>query len=171
MELFIEFLLAAMIIIVGPIMTLFGLPGNTLMLGAGLIYAFMDEARYFDGRIIALLILIYVFGELWEFVVSFFGIKRQSLPWKAVFIIGLGTFAGAILGTGFFPILGSFLGAALGSFVMAFLYEYLRSDNKDEALRLAWAAVKIQCFALMGKFIAAAAMAVLLVKQLFLNFG
>ena len=121
MEYFLEALAAALIVIVGPLLTLVGLPGKTLMLLAGLGFACFDEAKYFDGRILSALVLIYVFGELWEFVVSFFGIRRHKLPWSVVGLIGIGTFIGAVLGTGVFPVFGSVLGGAMGSFVMAFV--------------------------------------------------
>ena len=94
MEYFLEALAAAFIVIVGPLLTLVGLPGNTLMLLAGIGFACFDEAKYFDGRILSALVLIYVFGELWEFIVSFFGIRRHKLPWSVVGLIGIGTFIG-----------------------------------------------------------------------------
>ena len=153
MEYFLEALAAALIVIVGPLLTLVGLPGNTLMLLAG----------------VSALVLIYVFGELWEFVVSFFGIRRHKLPWSVVGLIGIGTFIGAVLGTGVFPVFGSVLGGAMGSFVMAFVYEYSQTMDCDDAFELAWKAAKLQFIAIVGKVVAAAAMAILLVKQIFLN--
>ena len=138
MEYFLEALAAAFIVIVGPLLTLVGLPGNTLMLLAGIGFACFDEAKYFDGRILSALVLIYVFGELWEFIVSFFGIRRHKLPWS---VVGL----------------------------MAFVYEYSQTMDCDDAFELAWKAAKLQFIAIIGKVVAAAAMAILLVKQIFLN--
>ena len=132
MEYFLEALAAALIVIVGPLLTLVGLPGNTLMLLAG----------------------VYVFGELWEFVVSFFGIRRHKLPWSVVGLIGIGTFIGAVLGTGVFPVFGSVLGGAMGSFVMAFVYEYSQTMDCDDAFELAWKAAKLQFIAIVGKVVA-----------------
>ena len=152
MEYFLEALAAAFIVIVGPLLTLVGLPGNTLMLLAGIGFACFDEAKYFDGRILSALVLIYVFGELW-----------------VVGLIGIGTFIGAVLGTGVFPVFGSVLGGAMGSFVMAFVYEYSQTMDCDGAFELAWKAAKLQFIAIIGKVVAAAAMAILLVKQIFLN--
>lgn len=169
MEYFLEALAASFIVIVGPLLTLVGLPGNTLMLLAGIGFACFDEAKYFDGRILSALVLIYVFGELWEFIVSFFGIRRHKLPWSVVGLIGIGTFIGAVLGTGVFPVFGSVLGGAMGSFVMAFVYEYSQTMDCDDAFELAWKAAKLQFIAIIGKVVAAAAMAILLVKQIFLN--
>lgn len=169
MEFLVEWALGAVIIIVGPLLTLLDLPGNTVLLAAGIGYAFFDEARYFDGRLLSALVLVYAFGEIWEFVVSIFGIKRHKVSWGAVFLIAVGTFIGAVIGTGFFPILGSVLGGAIGSYIAAFCYEYLHTRSKDHAYELAWQAAKTQFLALLGKIVASFAMALLLFKQIFLN--
>ena len=72
-----EWLAAVCLILVAVAMALFDLPGNTLMAGCCLGFAFYDPSKYFDIRIISAVILIYALGEIWEFVLSFFGIKRQ----------------------------------------------------------------------------------------------
>lgn len=130
---------------------------------------FFDEARYFDGRLLSALVLVYAFGEIWEFIVSFFGIRRHKVSWGAVFLIAVGTFIGAVIGTGFFPVLGSVLGGAIGSYLVAFGYEYLRTRSKNNAFELAWKAAKTQFVAMLGKIVASFAMALLLLKQIFLN--
>ena len=58
-------------------------------------------------------------------------------------LIGIGTFIGAVLGTGVFPVFGSVLGGAMGSFVMAFVYEYSQTMDCDDAFELAWKAAKL----------------------------
>ena len=92
MEFLVEWAFGALIVVVGPLLTLLDLPGNTIMLAAGIGYAFFDEARYFDGRLLSALVLVYAFGEIWEFIVSFFGIRRHKVSWGAVFLIAVGTF-------------------------------------------------------------------------------
>lgn len=169
MEFFVEWAFGALIIVLGPLLTLLDLPGNTVMLAAGIGYAFFDEARYFDGRLLSALVLVYAFGEIWEFIVSFFGIRRHKVSWGAVFLIAVGTFIGAVIGTGFFPVLGSVLGGAIGSYLVAFVYEYLRTRSKNNAFELAWKAAKTQFVAMLGKIVASFAMALLLLKQIFLN--
>ena len=157
MEFLVEWAFGALIVVVGPLLTLLDLPGNTIMLAAGIGYAFFDEARYFDGR------------EIWEFIVSFFGIRRHKVSWGAVFLIAVGTFIGAVIGTGFFPVLGSVLGGAVGSYIVAFGYEFMRTRNKENAFALAWKAAQTQFVAMLGKIVASFAMALLLFKQIFLN--
>lgn len=169
MEFLVEWAFGALIVVVGPLLTLLDLPGNTIMLAAGIGYAFFDEARYFDGRLLSALVLVYAFGEIWEFIVSFFGIRRHKVSWGAVFLIAVGTFIGAVIGTGFFPVLGSVLGDAVGSYIVAFGYEFMRTRNKENAFALAWKAAQTQFVAMLGKIVASFAMALLLFKQIFLN--
>lgn len=164
-----EWLAAVVLILIAVAMSLFDLPGNTLMVGCCLGFAFYDPAKYFDIRIISAVILIYALGEIWEFVLSFFGIKRQvrSISWWGVFLIGCGTFVGTVMGTTAFPVAGSVIGGAIGAFAMAYLYEYFRSHNMQHAGALAWQAAKMQFVAMLGKLVATFVLAILLAKQIF----
>ena len=168
MQLFLEWLFAGIIVVLGPMLTIFDLPGNSLMMLTSLGFAFYDEAKYFDMRLLSAMVLIYVLGEAWEFCVSLFGIKRYKVPWVAVLFIGIGGFFGTLIGTGFFPILGSFVGGVCGAFVTAFIYEYLRSGMRQDAWHLAWETAKMRFLALIGKMCAGIALAILLVKQIFI---
>lgn len=168
MQLFLEWLVAGIIVVLGPMLTIFDLPGNSLMVLTSLGFAFYDEAKYFDMRLLSAMVLIYVLGEAWEFCVSLFGIKRYKVPWVAVLFIGVGGFFGTLIGTGFFPILGSFVGGVCGAFVTAFIYEYLRSGMRQDAWHLAWETAKMRFLALIGKMCAGIALAILLVKQIYL---
>jgi len=137
MELLVERTFAIFIAISGPILTIFDLPGNTLLLLTSLMFAFFDEVLYFNGRLLSAMVLIYALGEFWEFCVGLFGIKRSKVSWFAVLFIALGSFVGTLLGTLIFPILGSLLGGMFGAFVAAFAYELaLRwsSFNPKDAL-------------------------------------
>lgn len=118
MELLVERIFAIFIAISGPILTIFDLPGNTLLLLTSLMFAFFDEVLYFNGRLLSAMVLIYALGEFWEFCVGLFGIKRSKVSWFAVIFIALGSFAGTLLGTLIFPILGSLLGGMAGAFAL-----------------------------------------------------
>lgn len=169
MEHFVELFIAGIMIVLGPILTIFDLPGNTLLLITGLGLAFYDDAIYFNSRLMAAMILIYVLGEGWEFCISLFGIKRRKVSWKAVFFIGIGGVAGTVAGTLILPILGSFIGGLAGAFVAAFVYEYVRSGQKKAAALLAYEAAKVRFLALVGKLAAGILLAAILVKMVFFN--
>lgn len=165
MESAVEWILTALVALIGPILTIFDLPGNSLMLLTGFGFAFYDEALYFNGRLLSAMVLVYAFGECWEFCVSLFGIKKEKVSWLAVFLIGFGGFVGTIIGTGAFPILGSFIGGLVGAFVAAFVYEYMRSGKHSNAWNLAMKAAKVRFLALIGKLAASFALAILLIKM------
>lgn len=165
MEFLVERTIAILVAVAGPLLTIFDLPGNTLMLLTAFFFAFFDEAIYFNGRLLSAMVLIYAVGECWEFCVSLFGIKRKKVSWFAVLFIGAGGFIGTLLGTLIFPILGSLIGGMMGAFVTAFAYELLHTGLSKNAWELAWAAAKMRFMAIIGKLVAGIALAALLVKQ------
>lgn len=169
MEPFIQWIIAGIAAIVGPLLTIFDLPGNTLMLLTGLCLVFLCDNLPVEANHLLAMVAVYLLGECWEFIVSLFGIKKEKVSWFAVFVIGIGGFAGTILGTGLFPILGSFAGGVVGAFVAAFIYEYLHSGGSKDAWHLAWVAAKMRCFALLGKLAAGMVLAVMLVKLIILR--
>ncbi len=73
------------------------------MLLTAFIFAFFDEAIYFNGRLLSAMVLIYAVGECWKFCASLFGIKRKKVSWFAVLFIGAGGFHRYALGTLIFP--------------------------------------------------------------------
>lgn len=164
MEIFPEYIAAGVVAVIGPVLTLFDLPGNTLMVCTALLCAFFGSEKFFNASILVSMIIVYLLGEIWEFAVSYFGIKKERVSWFAVFVIGIGGFIGTVMGTGVFPIFGSFIGGLAGAFGAAFLYEYRRSGSRDDAVSLAFKAAKFRFLALIGKLTAAAVLAVLLVR-------
>lgn len=158
-------ILAIFIALLGPLLTIFDLPGNTIMMISRVAFAVFDE-RYLDLKAIGIAAAIYVAGESWEFFISLFGIKKEKVSWGAVFLIAIGGFIGACIGTGFFPILGSFIGGLVGAAVAAFLYEYHRSNDAANARSLAWKAAKVRFLAMSGKLAAAFCLAYMLASAI-----
>lgn len=165
MEIIIEKVIVVLIVILGPLLTIFDMPGNTLILFTSLGFAFFDENLFFNGKILSAMILIYLLGECWEFCVELFGIKKEKVSWPAVVLIGLGGFVGTVLGTAVFPVFGSIIGGMIGAFVVAFIYELAHTGISSKAFHLAWQAAKMRFLALIGKMAAGIALAALLVKQ------
>lgn len=67
----------------------------------------------------------------------------------------------------FLPVFGSLLGGAAGAFLMAYAYEYHRTRNAQDCCALAWQAAKMQCLAMLGKWVAAMVLAILVAKMIF----
>lgn len=167
MEFLAEKIFAVIVAIVCPFLTIFDLPGNSIMLLTSLGLAFFDEAKYFSGRLLSVMILIYLLGEAWEFCVSLFGIKKEKVSWLAVLLIAFGGFMGTLLGTALLPVLGSIIGGMAGAGITAFFYELARTGIREDAVHLAMIAAKTRFFALLGKVAAAITLAALLLKQVY----
>ncbi len=169
MEYLVEWTIAGIIIVLGPILTIFDLPGNTLLMLTAVGYACFDSGMYMDTRLLSGMFFVYVLGECWEATVSLFGIKRKKVSWWAVLVIAIGGFIGTVLGTGIMPVFGSIAGGLAGAFAAAFAYEYLRTGKGNEASSLAWAAAKMRFLALIGKLVAGLALAIMLAKLIYIN--
>lgn len=141
--------------------------GNFLLLGTAVVYAFLENFRHFDEGFLLTLFVIFALGEFWEFFMSFFGIKKEHVSWLTVFLIGIGTLVGAVFGTMVLPLFGSLVGGAGGAFLVAYVVEYSRTNNGNDAWSLALTAFKMQFLAMLGKIVAGVVMACLMVSRLF----
>ncbi|MCC7195685.1 MAG: DUF456 domain-containing protein [Gemmatimonadaceae bacterium] len=137
------FLLASLLII--PL----GLPGVWLMVLSGIAYLLLVPAAHFGWMVILGSVLIGVFSEVLDFVLSArytrkYGGSRVG-AWGAV----IGGLAGAIVGVPV-PVIGSVIGAFAGSFLGALAAEYLGGATHGAAARAATGAT-------IGRAIATAA--------------
>lgn len=158
-------ILLYMVILICLLLTFLGMMGNVwLLLSAG-FYAVQEDFVKFNEEFLLFLFLVFAAGEIWEFFVSFFGIKRKDVSWFTVFIVGVGALFGVIVGTAVLPLFGSVVGGALGAGIAAFAIEYARNRNRKDAWRLALLALKTQLLAVLGKITAGVIMACMMVLQ------
>ena len=161
------FILALFIILLAILLTIFNLPGNTLLLLGYLGYILVDEPRYLNMQTVLLMVLLYALGEIWDFCISYLGIKREHISWLAVTFIGGGTLIGTCVGTMFLPVLGSVIGGAAGAFLAAFAYQYWCTRDTQNAYNLAFKAARNQFIALIGKLVVTVLIACLFARQIF----
>ncbi|MGE4489637.1 MAG: DUF456 domain-containing protein [Kiritimatiellales bacterium] len=132
-------ILTALLCLVGLILSLLAFSGTWLVLLAALL------ARLTLGfpniGILAIFILLCIIAELLEAFASFFGVRKRGGSHFAGFAALIGGLAGAAVGSGFLPILGTFAGLLAGSFSGAFLAEWLRLKHHGRAAHIAWGAV------------------------------
>lgn len=139
--------------------------GNVWLFGTAVAFAFYDNFMRFNEDFLFYLFLVFAAGELWEFFISLFGIKRKEVSWATVLFIGIGTIAGVIIGTAILPLFGSVIGGVTGSGIMAFAIEYNKNSSKADAWNLALLAMKTQLLAALGKITAGVVMASMMVLQ------
>jgi uncharacterized protein YqgC (DUF456 family) len=85
--------------------------------------------------------LLCIAAEVIEALAGFLGVQKRGGSRLAGLAALFGGLAGAGIGTGVFPILGTFAGLLLGSFGAAFLVEWNRLKHHGQAAHIAWGTV------------------------------
>jgi uncharacterized protein YqgC (DUF456 family) len=154
------------ILIVGLLSLVFGIPGTWIILADAAFYGWATHFSTVTGKILLVLLIFAVCGELLEFSLSFFGLKRMK-PSKGVMAISLLCgFVTAILMAPLFFGLGAILGALVGAFGGAFLVEYLTVKRLDHAARIGWGALIGRLVGFISKFAVASAMIAVIIINL-----
>lgn len=166
MEFWSENLIMYLLMLLCFFLGILGLAGNLWLLVLAGAYAVYEGFIRFNPVMLMWLFGIFCLGELWEFGISFFGIKKQDLPWSAVFMIAIGTLVGSVFGTMLLPVLGSLVGGAAGACLVAYGYEYQKNHDEENAKQLAWRAFKVQLIAAVGKLLTSIAMLVWMAMHL-----
>jgi uncharacterized protein len=142
--------LLLLILLVCWVLTLLGMPGNWIMLGAAVGYLFLVPAESPVGigwaTVIALLVLALI-GELLEFLAGALGVTKAGGSKRGAVLALVGSIAGGVAGlfVGLpIPIVGSLLGAVLlaglGAFAGAVVGEQWKGRDFDESMKIGEAA-------------------------------
>ena len=125
------------LLLIGAVLVIpFSLPGPMLIVIFNFIYQLLDKHQGIDWRILLILLVIAGLAELLEYLITAFSSKRSGASKKAMYAAVIGSIAGAIIGTGFLPLVGSLLGALIGAFIGAYLVEYSRYRDFDRAFKV-----------------------------------
>ena len=155
-----------LILVVGLLALVFGIPGTWIILADAAFYGWITHFRAVTGKILLVLLALAICGELLEFSLSFFGLKRLK-PSRGVILISLLCgFVTAILMAPLFFGLGAILGALIGTFGGAFFVEYLTEKHLNHAARIGWGALIGRLVGFLSKFAIASAMIVLILTNL-----
>ena len=155
-----------LILVVGLLALVFGIPGTWIILADAAFYGWITHFRAVTGKILLVLLALAICGELLEFSLSFFGLKRLK-PSRGVIIISLLCgFVTAILMAPLFFGLGAILGALIGTFGGAFFVEYLTEKHLNHAARIGWGALIGRLAGFFSKFAIASAMIVIILTNL-----
>lgn len=124
----------------GLISLIFGLPGTFIILGASVLYGWYGGFSEITVRVIIILVVLALAGELIEFLLGVLGSKKYESSNRAIvgsIIFGI---IGAIMGAPFFFGIGSVIGAFAGAFAGAILMELSQGKKMDEAIKSGWGA-------------------------------
>jgi uncharacterized protein YqgC (DUF456 family) len=119
------------------VLTLFGLPGNWLMLIMTVLFAWWQgENQLFSVTTLVVAALLALTGEIIEFFAGMVGARKAGSRRRGSIGALIGTIVGAILGSIFLmPIIGTIIGACLGACGGAFLLEKTGGRESRESFR------------------------------------
>ena len=112
-------------IVVGLLLNLVGLFGNWVIFGAVAAAWALTGFQHFGVWSMLMLLLLAVLGEILEMLAAGYGAARFGGGRGAGMASLAGCIAGALLGTPWFPLVGTLAGAILGAFTGALLFEFL----------------------------------------------
>lgn len=137
---YVAFSIFLFVMFIGLISILFGFPGNFLILADAVLYGWYGGFKEITVKIVIVLIVLAILGEVFEFVLGVIGSKKHKSSTEAILGSIVGGILGAIWGAAFLFGIGSIIGAFVGAFAGAFIVEYVRIRNIDQALRSGWGA-------------------------------
>lgn len=129
-----------LISLAGLISLIFGLPGTFFILGASVLYGWYGGFSDITVRVIIILVVLALAGELIEFLLGILGSKKYESSNRAIvgsIIFGI---IGAVMGAPFFFGIGAVIGAFAGAFAGAILMELSQGKKMDEAIKSGWGA-------------------------------
>ena len=138
-----DYVLLALYILVslaGLVSLIFGLPGTFIILGASVLYGWYGGFSEITVRVIIILVVLALAGELIEFLLGILGSKKYESSNRAIvgsIIFGI---IGAVMGAPFFFGIGAVIGAFAGAFAGAILMELSQGKKMDEAIKSGWGA-------------------------------
>lgn len=129
-----------LISLAGLVSLIFGLPGTFIILGASVLYGWYGGFSEITVRVIIILVVLALAGELIEFLLGILGSKKYESSNRAIvgsIIFGI---IGAVMGAPFFFGIGAVIGAFAGAFAGAILMELSQGKKMDEAIKSGWGA-------------------------------
>ncbi|MBF0492801.1 MAG: DUF456 domain-containing protein [Deltaproteobacteria bacterium] len=126
--------------LVGVALVPLGLPGTWLIFALSFLYSLLwnFSRSSSDFKVLALLFILALMGEILELFVSFWGAKKLQVSTGAFWASLAGGLLGALIGVPVF-LIGSLLGLLLGTFLGAFVYEYVKRQSFKNATLSAFA--------------------------------
>lgn len=116
------------------------MPGTFFIVLINLLYQLIDAVEGINWRLVFWLFLISIILELAEFVITAWSSKCYGASKPGTIGAIIGSFAGAMTGSGFIPLLGTLLGAFFGAFIGAFLVDLLRTGDAVKSFRAGFGA-------------------------------
>jgi uncharacterized protein YqgC (DUF456 family) len=114
----------------------FTLPGNWLMIISTCLFAWWKwDTGLFSWPLLIAITVLALIAELIEFFAGVGGAKKAGAGWLGALSAIAGAIVGAIIGTGFMPVLGTMIGACMGAGLATWIVERITGKKHDESVQ------------------------------------
>jgi len=155
--------------LIGFIAIFFSTFGTLIILIGSILYSFITGFTVMSPKILLVLLILYLCGEVLEYIFIIFGAKKFGASNAAIGSAIIGGIIGAILGVSFLSI-GLFFGTLLGLFLGAFLVELIIQKDLIRSLKAGAGSVLGRLGSIFTKVLIAIAMFVLIATSLINSF-
>jgi len=167
MEVFALILLIAFFAI-GFVALFFTTFGTFIILLGAIFHAALTSFSVISLKALIVLLILYLFGEVLEYLFIILGAKKFGASNPAIFGALIGGILGAVLGVSFLGI-GAILGTILGIFLGAFLVELIIQRSLIKSLKAGTGGVLGRIGSVVAKVVIALAMLGILIYQFLTN--
>jgi uncharacterized protein YqgC (DUF456 family) len=155
--------------VAGVLLTALQLPGTWLIVIASASYGWLDGWGRLGMKVVALLAVLALVGEIVEFTMGGIVARRSGGSRRAAWGAIIGGFAGMVLLSVPVPLIGTIIGGVIGCFAGAVVAELTLHDDIGRGARVgAWSAVG-RVVGLVSKLAIAFAMAAVAVSAAVVN--
>ena len=142
--------------------------GTLIILIGAALYTLMTGFSVISVQILLILLTLYLFGEVLEYLFIIIGAKKLGASNAAVVGAIVGGILGAILGVGLFGV-GLILGTFIGIFLGAFLVELIIQKDIVKSLKAGAGGVLGRVGSIVAKVLIAIIMFVIMTSEIIAN--
>ncbi|MCA9406709.1 MAG: DUF456 domain-containing protein [Candidatus Omnitrophica bacterium] len=139
--------------------------GTLIMMAGSVLYAYLTSFQILTPKVLLVLLLLYLLGELLEFMFTMVGAKAFGASNAAAFGAVAGGILGAIIGTSFFGV-GLIVGTFCGIFLGAFLVEHLKHKEWRRSVKAGIGSLVGRVGSIFTKVCIALVMVVIIVSRI-----
>lgn len=153
---------------IGLLLSALALSGTWMVLASALLVKWAHivhppEGEAVGWEMLIVFALLCIAVEAFEALAGFMGVQKRGGSRRAGVAALFGGLIGAVVGSGFLPVIGTLLGMLAGSFALAFLVERNRLQHDGQAAHIAWGTVWARLTVLFTKTVLTLGMSIWLI--------
>jgi uncharacterized protein YqgC (DUF456 family) len=166
-----SYLTLFVMLVVGLIINLVGLPGLWVMIAAVMAYAWLTGWMYVGWKLLAGLVVMGLAAEVVEFIAGSAGARAAGSSRRGAMGAIVGALAGGVVGSGILFLVGTVIGAVIGAFAGAAVVELLIGKSVQQSMEIGVGAARGRILGMVSKTAIGAVMLIVAMAAAFPGCG